>query len=101
KMAVAARGKASRTKVRVVRREATRSTVWLTLTTGRTHQIRVHMAAIGHPVLGDRLYGDGVGVLQLHAVRLRFTHPANNDLVELTCHPPADFLGGETLPLTG
>ncbi|MCI8400409.1 MAG: RluA family pseudouridine synthase [Oscillibacter sp.] len=67
------------------------------LETGRTHQIRVHMAYIGHPVLGDTVYGAKKPVLGLqgqclHAVALRFIHPRTGALVELHCDLPAEFL---------
>lgn len=60
--------------------------------TGRTHQLRVHMAAIGHPVLGDELYGNNVGNytdrLLLHARELIFIHPLNGNLLTLTSKAP-------------
>lgn len=55
--------------------------------TGRTHQLRIHMAAIGHPILGDTLYGGRAGVsaerLLLHASKLAFVHPHSDDLLIL------------------
>jgi 23S rRNA pseudouridine1911/1915/1917 synthase len=59
--------------------------------TGRTHQIRVHLAAIGHPVAGDPLYGRGQGPLLLHAWRLGFRHPASGAWVECEAPPPPEF----------
>jgi tRNA pseudouridine32 synthase/23S rRNA pseudouridine746 synthase len=60
--------------------------------TGRTHQLRVHMAAIGHPVLGDELYGGNVVSsakrLLLHARELSFVHPLSEELLTLTSEPP-------------
>ena len=67
-------------------------TVWLE--TGRTHQIRVHMEYIGHPVLGDPIYGrrgDKLPGQALHAARLGFTHPATGQYMEFASDPPADF----------
>ena len=66
------------------------------LETGRTHQIRVHMASIGHPLLGDTVYGSkkpvpGLQGQCLHAVGLRFVHPRTGEFVELTCPLPAEF----------
>ena len=66
------------------------------LETGRTHQIRVHMASIGHPILGDTVYGNkkpvpGLQGQCLHAVGLKFIHPRTGELVELTCGLPEEF----------
>ena len=66
------------------------------LETGRTHQIRVHMASIGHPLLGDTVYGSkkpwpGLAGQCLHARRLRFLHPATGAPVELECPLPDWF----------
>lgn len=66
------------------------------LETGRTHQIRVHLASIGHPLLGDVVYGSkkpvpGLAGQCLHARRLRFTHPSTGQLVELECPLPGWF----------
>jgi 23S rRNA pseudouridine1911/1915/1917 synthase len=72
----------------------------VSLETGRTHQIRVHLAHLGHPVLGDVTYGKrprafwtacGVGRQLLHAYRLQFVHPATKRLVSLTAPVPADL----------
>jgi 23S rRNA pseudouridine1911/1915/1917 synthase len=65
------------------------------LMTGRTHQIRVHMRHIGHPLLGDPLYGvkgDKTPVLMLHAHRLTILHPATGESMTFTAPPPEDFL---------
>ena len=66
------------------------------LETGRTHQIRVHMASIGHPLLGDTVYGarkpwPGLAGQCLHARRLRFVHPRTGELVEVECPRPDWF----------
>ncbi len=66
------------------------------LETGRTHQIRVHLASIGHPLLGDMVYGakkpvPGLAGQCLHARRLRFVHPSTGELVELECPLPDWF----------
>ena len=66
------------------------------LETGRTHQIRVHMASIGHPLLGDTVYGSkkpwpGLAGQCLHARKLRFVHPSTGQLVEVECQRPDWF----------
>ena len=66
------------------------------LETGRTHQIRVHLASIGHPLLGDTVYGakkpvPGLAGQCLHARRLRFVHPSTGEPVELECPLPDWF----------
>lgn len=67
------------------------------LETGRTHQIRVHSAKIGHPIVGDPVYGSGrsVGVnlpgQALHAWRLRLQHPVSQNWIEVTATPPQTF----------
>ena len=66
------------------------------LETGRTHQIRVHLASIGHPLLGDVVYGSkkpwpGLAGQCLHARKLRFVHPTTGKLVELECPLPDWF----------
>ena len=66
------------------------------LETGRTHQIRVHLAHIGHPILGDTVYGNkkpvpGLTGQCLHATGLRFIHPRTGQPVELTCPRPEEF----------
>ncbi len=74
----------------------------VTIKTGRTHQIRVHLAAQGHPIAGDDKYGDfernkalhrhGLRRMFLHAWRLRFAHPASGEAVELLAALPPDLL---------
>jgi len=72
-----------------------RSLLRVTLETGRTHQIRVHMAAIGHPVVGDRVYGHGaeLGLDRqfLHAAELAFTHPVSGEPIEVSAPLPPDL----------
>ena len=72
------------------------SLVRIRLETGRTHQIRVHLAHIGHPILGDTVYGNkkpvpGLTGQCLHATGLRFIHPRTGQPVELTCPRPEEF----------
>ncbi|HFI0452959.1 TPA: RluA family pseudouridine synthase [Streptococcus suis] len=99
KQAVTAKGKEAVTRFQVLERFGDYTLVELTLETGRTHQIRVHMAYIGHPVAGDEAYGPkktlkGHGQF-LHARTLGFTHPRTGEVVEFTAEAPAIFL--ETL----
>jgi 23S rRNA pseudouridine1911/1915/1917 synthase len=66
----------------------------VTLETGRTHQIRVHLGSIGHPVVGDPVYGRGDALaprLFLHAARLRFTHPVTGEPLEVESPLPPDL----------
>jgi 23S rRNA pseudouridine955/2504/2580 synthase len=73
----------------------------VTIKTGRTHQIRVHLSSQGHPIAGDDKYGDfdlnrvlpqlGLKRMFLHAWQLRVTHPKSNDAVELTAPLPDEL----------
>ena len=82
-------GKPALTKFRVLHRETGRSLVLAMPQTGRTHQIRLHLAAAGHPVLGDRLYGgDPASRLHLHAFRLKLLHPVSRSELVLTAPFP-------------
>ncbi|MCE9560053.1 MAG: RluA family pseudouridine synthase [Armatimonadetes bacterium] len=68
------------------------------LETGRTHQIRVHLQAIGHPVKGDALYATGPwaeGPMQLHAALLCFVHPRSGEAMEFYLAPPESFIAHE------
>ena len=68
------------------------------LLTGRTHQIRVHLAHLGHPLVADELYGGapaaGLARQALHAFRLAFTHPLTGERIDLQSPPPADLVHG-------
>ena len=94
-MAVVAAGRPARTRVRVLERRAGHTLVQCDLETGRTHQIRVHLAALGHPVVGDELYGrrrpGDPGRPLLHATRLRLRHPRTAEPMTFESPPPADF----------
>lgn len=70
------------------------SLVKIRIETGRTHQIRVHMKSLNHPILGDATYGnstDGIARQMLHAYRLKFTHPINKKEMVVTAPIPEDF----------
>lgn len=97
KMAVVHDGRHAVTHWRVLKRYQGYTYVECRLETGRTHQIRVHMASISHPILGDTVYGNKkeVSGLQgqcLHAVGLRFIHPRTEKAVELHCELPEAFI---------
>jgi 23S rRNA pseudouridine1911/1915/1917 synthase len=86
------------THFRVLERLPRTSLLRVRLETGRTHQIRAHLAAIGHPVCGDRQYGGGVcGALLglahqfLHSQKLMFTHPVTGETVACESKPPAEL----------
>lgn len=84
----------ARTRFRVLARRAGFSLLALAPETGRPHQIRVHLAAIGHPVAGDRLYGPpgpGPGRHALHAAALGFRHPADGGALRFRARLPADL----------
>ncbi|KPK12452.1 MAG: pseudouridine synthase [Acidithiobacillales bacterium SG8_45] len=89
------RGKPSLTRYRVIGYDEERdiSRVELHPATGRTHQLRVHLQALGHPILGDALYADetaraGADRLLLHATRLAFIHPQSREPLLLESKPP-------------
>lgn len=91
-------GRFAATQIRKMRRLDAGTLVACKLETGRTHQIRVHLEAVGHPVLGDDLYASGdaaKGVLQLHAAHLAFVHPVTKEAMAFYSQPPADFLAHE------
>ena len=96
RMAVVAGGREAVTPWEVIARYPGYTHVRCRLETGRTHQIRVHMAYIGHPILGDTVYGakkevPGLTGQCLHAVGLRFLHPRTHEVVELFCPLPEEF----------
>ena len=88
----------ARTHFRVLERFQRHTLLLLELETGRTHQIRVHLKAIGHPVVGDPVYGSGSAVRGstlkrqfLHAYQLRFTHPSTGAVIDLEAPLPDDL----------
>lgn len=87
-------GKYSLTHYRTIKRANGCSLVELQLETGRKNQIRVHMQAIGHPILGDERYGcevNPLGRMALHAFKLCFHHPVTGELMEFETPYPASF----------
>ena len=91
----AAHGKPSLTRYRVLAHDAAANTtrVGLEPVTGRAHQLRVHLLAIGHPILGDALYAPAAvqalaSRLLLHAESLTFAHPATGEALRLECDAP-------------
>jgi 23S rRNA pseudouridine1911/1915/1917 synthase len=101
KFAVVSGGRPSVTHYEVIEAFPAASLVDIKLETGRTHQIRVHFAALRHPCVGDTTYGAdptlaarlGVERQWLHAVRLAFAHPADGRWVEFTSEYPPDLAG--------
>jgi 23S rRNA pseudouridine1911/1915/1917 synthase len=110
KMAVRADGRAAVTHIRIIERFRAHSQVLAQLQTGRTHQIRVHLAHIGHPVVGDPVYGarrrypagaseqlratlDGFRRQALHAAQLRLQHPVSGETLSWEAPLPADMQG--------
>lgn len=108
RMAVTDRGKTAITHYRIRRRFPAHTHIRLHLQTGRTHQIRVHMAHIGHPLVGDPMYGGRLFIPReanvaltdtlhgfkrqaLHASRLSFSHPISNEPRTFDCPPAYDF----------
>ena len=92
KMTVKDDGKPSKTLVKVLERFKDATYIELTLITGRTHQIRVHMKSINHPVYNDTLYGAGQGKVKtdeqvLQSYFLRFTKPFGGEIIELQIEP--------------
>jgi len=94
RMAVVAGGRYARTRYAVVDRKQTHTLLRCDLDTGRTHQIRVHLATFGHPVAGDTEYGGREAGLErpmLHAWRLRLRHPRTKTEMSFEVAPPKDF----------
>ena len=96
KMAIVDGGKEAITHFKVLEKIGEYSFIECVLETGRTHQIRVHMAYIGHPVLGDPIYGIKKKIdlsfgQYLHAYTLGFTHPKTKERLEFKVDPPVEF----------
>lgn len=97
KMAIVAGGKFSQTRWSVISRLKNATYLDVHLLTGRTHQIRVHMQSIGHPLLGDPIYAEHLKTsvhiprLMLHAYSLAFTHPTTSQRMEFIAPLPVEF----------
>ena len=95
KMAIADGGREAITRYRVLRSAGGKSLIEVRPKTGRTHQIRVHFAAIGHPIIGDALYGTADARLAgrhfLHAARLGFEHPSTGERVAFESPLPSEL----------
>lgn len=97
RMAIVAGGREALTEYRVIETLDQYQLLRLSLSTGRTHQIRVHLAAVGHPVVGDRVYAGGRANMglqgqALHAAALSLVHPRTGERLHFTAPPPSDFL---------
>lgn len=93
KFGVRDEGKRAITHVDPIDAQRSGSLLEIMLETGRTHQIRVHLAAIGHPLAGDWLYGEKTAMRpMLHAAELEMMHPLKNEPLRVTAPVPPDFL---------
>lgn len=97
-------GETAVTKYEVISALEASTLLKINLETGRTHQIRVHFSAIGHPLLGDGLYGGDMQKIKrqaLHCKDIYFTHPVTGQAIHITCPFPKDFTAaaaGHSLP---
>ena len=94
RMRVSSSGKEAKTFYQCIASKNHLSLVTCRLETGRKHQIRVHMASIGHPLLGDSLYYQRSPLINrqaLHAYQLKLIHPITKEKMTLVCHPPKDM----------
>lgn len=94
RMAILDRARPSQTGYETLERFSDAALLECKLITGRTHQIRVHLSAVGHPIAGDTMYGLQTPLINrqaLHAARLTISHPATNQLLTLEVDPPSDF----------
>ena len=94
RMAIVSKGRSAITRYRVVASYKRSTLVEARPRTGRTHQIRVHLASVGNQVVGDTTYGrpaEGLSRQFLHAFRLAFEHPATGETVRFTAELPADL----------
>ena len=106
KMAIVSKGRAALTRYETLAAGPLASLLRVRIETGRTHQIRVHLAHLGHPVVGDSTYGRARHGLpaglslprqMLHAHRLKIAHPRDGRPLECTAPPPPDFLAAQSI----
>jgi 23S rRNA pseudouridine1911/1915/1917 synthase len=96
RMTVTQKGKPAVTHIKQIARVEAGTLIAARLETGRTHQIRVHLRATGHPVVGDKLYAPREFQslpMQLHAAFISFDHPVSNERIGFYANPPEDFVG--------
>ena len=94
KMRISKTGKEAKTQISTIKKYKTYTWVHARLFTGRTHQIRVHMASIHHPLLADSIYGSTSSLISrhaLHASSLTFYHPIKQEMIQVTCELPSDM----------
>lgn len=102
KYAITADGKPAVTHYEVRGKLVGAAELLFRLETGRTHQIRVHMAAFGHPIVNDPIYGRSDSRLPLpgqalHAWRLMFNHPSDGRIMEFQCDPPPEYTAAKAM----
>lgn len=88
-------GDPSITEYYVIKEFNNMSLLYLTLLTGRTHQIRVHMSYVGHPIIGDSLYGSSSELINrqaLHACKVIFVHPVTKEIMNIEADIPKDII---------
>ena len=91
---ISEKGQNAITKFEVIKELDSMSVVKCFLETGRTHQIRVHFMAIGHPLIGDSLYGSKSSLINrqaLHCYSISFVHPITKEVLNITCNLPKDM----------
>lgn len=110
KMAITEKGRPAVTRYETLAAMPLASLLRVRIETGRTHQIRVHLAHLGHPVVGDQTYGrarhglpEGLSIPRqmLHAHRLKIAHPRDGRPLQFTAPPPADFLAAQKILVGG
>lgn len=91
KYIVSRTGKEAITKYKTIKKQGGKSLLEITLETGRTHQIRVHLSHLKHPLIGDKIYGNKADRMMLHAAKVSFIHPRSFKEVLYESKTPKDF----------